>query len=367
MLTTGEEKDYKRIIRMINKAFRSCFPLLLPKVYRNRPEYAVCHRYAQDDKGRMIAATAVIPMTLHVGDRALKCAGVGSVATLKKARGKGLMNEMLLDAVKIGTDSGVQLMMLGGKRLRYERYGFVPSGFHTEFKVTDHAATRRKTDGYSFLKLKKNGGYLENIIRSHDTLEMRAEREKDNFSDILSSYFNTAYVVLKDGEYCGYLVKNIFGKTIEEIVLDGAEITDVVSAFVKFKRLKNVNVVVSPCREKDTREMYAFADAFKQQESISFNVLDYPAVIETMLVYKAKSVPLTDGEFNLGVDENTYKISVKSNTVAVTPSKDLPDAVFTKSQATILMFFPNNIYAEQYPLLKAWFPLPLYISAVDKV
>jgi predicted N-acetyltransferase YhbS len=363
MLKTANKNDYKRIIKTINCAFKTSFGLILPKLYKNHPEVAAFHRYAEDEKGKMIATTLTYPAHMHVDDSVLKCWGVGSVATLKRARGKGLMHEMMLDAVKIGIDNDADIMMLGGKRHRYERYGFVPCGAYAEFRVHGTDVKYRNIDGFNFVNLDKNSNYLDNIIASHNALEMRAEREKGMFFETLCSYLCKTYVVLKNGEYCGYIVKQ--WKTIVEIVLNGAEVDNAVAAFIKAKKLRGINVIISPEKGEDLKKMFAFADDFKFKKGTHINVLNHKNVIEILLNFKAKTEPLTDGEFNLKIDETTYKIAVNANVATVEQTDEAPNASFTKSEASILMFFPHSVYAQKYPLLRNWFPLPLHISTPD--
>lgn len=84
-------------------------------------------------EGRMVATIGLYPYPLRVGEVIFQTAGVGQVATLPEARGKGAMTS-LLQAVCLEADR-YDFTWLYGDRLRYGRYGWTAGGWTYRFKT----------------------------------------------------------------------------------------------------------------------------------------------------------------------------------------------------------------------------------------
>ncbi len=83
--------------------------------------------------GRMVATIGLYPYPLRSGQVTFQTAGIGQVATLPEARGKGAMSS-LLRAVCQEADH-YDFTWLYGDRLRYGRYGWTAGGWTYRFET----------------------------------------------------------------------------------------------------------------------------------------------------------------------------------------------------------------------------------------
>ncbi len=85
------------------------------------------HTIAVED-GRIIGCVAAYPFTMRIGGVEFRAAGIGQVATLPEARGRGVMSGIMKSICAELDGGGFDLAWLGGDRQRYGRFGWAVGG-----------------------------------------------------------------------------------------------------------------------------------------------------------------------------------------------------------------------------------------------
>ncbi len=85
------------------------------------------HTIAVED-GRIIGCIGAYPFTMRIGGVEFRTAGIGQVATLPEARGRGVMSAILRSVCAELDGGGYDLAWLGGDRQRYGRFGWAGGG-----------------------------------------------------------------------------------------------------------------------------------------------------------------------------------------------------------------------------------------------
>ena len=120
------------IIDFINMVFSQSaiphdFKTLIPKVYADGRGFDEIHAIALDNQ-RVRGVVAQLPISAKYAGQDLKIGYIGSVSSHKYARGSGYMKVLMAMQLENAEKSGIDIMMLGGQRQRYEYFGYSPVG-----------------------------------------------------------------------------------------------------------------------------------------------------------------------------------------------------------------------------------------------
>ena len=128
---TGKASDREDIIDFINMVFSQTgqphdFKILLPKLYADDSDTSACHFLAKED-GKIKAVVGLFPTEHVTGGQRLKIGHIGSVSVHKYARGRGYMKQLMAMAYDAAKHGGYDALVLGGKKNRYQYFGFQPT------------------------------------------------------------------------------------------------------------------------------------------------------------------------------------------------------------------------------------------------
>jgi len=90
------------------------------------------HTIAVED-GRIIGCVGMYPFRMRIGGVTFRAAGIGQVATLPQARGRGVMSAILSEVCRELDGGAYDLAWLGGDRRRYSRFGWASGGATMRF------------------------------------------------------------------------------------------------------------------------------------------------------------------------------------------------------------------------------------------
>ena len=99
-----------------------------------------------------------------------------------------------------------------------------------------------------------------------------------------------------------------------------------------------------------------------------YRIFDFPGVTQAYLWCRAAMGPLAEGRLVLDIPgECRMKIEVASGRACVETTEETPDLTLSPFEASRFLFSPMGGFV-QTPAGKVpagWFPLPLFVSAVD--
>lgn len=360
-----EHNDY---IDLANYTFGFDMEKLLPKVYREDYDSSTITKVAEDEEGRIVAQNAVLPQVIHAGGFKLCTNFLGSMVVHPRHRGQGHM-KALMNACLDEMRGNYHISVLGGKRQRYEYFGYTSGGLQHEYRIIDdnirHALKEEDSTGISFLPLSKAEGWLDLVIHLYTAREVYVERDPKQMEYILASYCQHALGILKDGKLSGYMLVSQDKTSISEFeVLCTEDIKKIVKAYFSTFGLKNAQFTFPAYETAITKEFSDFAEWYTIQPNNMFNIFDFAAVLEAFMTVKYCTYGLSEGSFSSVMDGQPVTITVTQNGVDVKRHAKDDAVVLNKMDAQKLILTPYGRYMN-LPVPFDWFPLPLFWHTVD--
>jgi predicted N-acetyltransferase YhbS len=384
--------DYDEVIDFGNYVFSAAhsphdFPVLLPKLYRREYFSEGIHYLAKED-GKIKAAVGAYPLSLRVCGETLPGRGIGMVSVHPYARSRGYMRALMGLALEDMRRDGVVFSCLGGQRQRYEYFGYTPTGTQPVFEC--RRANVRHVLGRDFvsdLSLRLVGAgdtaLLDEMYRLHEAKIAGAERQRERFFDILSSWNSQIFAVLKGESFFGYLVYYAENGEIGEInLIDYAgpsgltRLAEVVGLLLNFQGKINdrdrVSVMAQPHEKDKLAALSRFAEEGQFRPTFSFNIFDYPRFLSALLKLKCRDQKVPDGSWTVQIEgRETLTMAVIDGSPAVSKNNTTADAALSHLEAMELFFsFTAHLVSpiiRGNPFLQNLLPLPLSFELADGV
>ena len=321
----ADEKDYEELVDFINYVFshsggKTDFPSLLPKVYKNKDKIKY-HHIIKVDK-RIKGVVGAFPLTLSLLDEKVNVVGIGSVSAHPYSKGQGYMKELMNKAICEMKNENVDMSVLNGYRQRYEHFGYEPCGQAINFTILD-LNINYKLQELIHKKININlldendPNILEKAYKLHCKKNVKIERKKEEFLDILKSWNCRIYSVFKKGEFIGYISSN--NGTIEEIVIkDNKDLNFAIASYIKTFNHNEVNVRVPIYEKEKISQFLKICENYSITKNNNFRIFNYEKIVRIMLKLKATYSNLEDWEYNIKIiNYGILKIKVHKNQVEV--------------------------------------------------
>ena len=369
----AQKQDMEGVIDFINMVFSMLriphnFEALLPKVYAGEESLADIHLIAEEE-GRLCGCLAMYEFPLRVGGETLRVGYMGSMAVHPRVRGKGTMGELMRRQTLRGREMGMDMLVLGGQRQRYERHGYTPAGVTYTYAVSAanvrHALADVDAQGVTFRPFAQED--VAAAFALYNAQPVAGARTPKNFLATLGSYQNKAWVIAKDGEFAGYFVASADGQQITELRLaDMGDALPVVKAWLQEMNVRSVRVEAAPYDPQLNRTLAPICEGYSMGQNCMLQVVNVERVVKAYMQLKNQMEPLADGVFTIGWGKaGTYKIGVENGAVSVEKTDDMPDAQMSELEAMHLLFGWNRFSAPQVDTPRGWFPLPFHIPGPD--
>ncbi|MDU7928533.1 MAG: GNAT family N-acetyltransferase [Veillonella sp.] len=415
----ADEKDYEELVDFINYVFshsggKTDFPSLLPKIYKNKDKIKY-HHIIKVDK-RIKGVVGAFPLTLSILDEKVNVVGIGSVSAHPYSKGQGYMKELMNKAICEMKNENVDMSVLNGYRQRYEHFGYEPCGQAINFTILDLNINYKLQElihkEITINLLDENDpNILEEAYKLHCKKNIKIERKKEEFLDILKSWNCSIYSVFKKGEFIGYISSN--NGIIEEIVIkDNKDLNFVIASYIKIFNHKEVNVRVPIYEKEKISQFLKICENYSITKNNNFRIFNYEKIVRIMLKLKATYSNLEDGEYNIKIiNYGILKIKVHKNQVEVNKVeeknykakenfKNSEEKIYkakesfhssgeeiykgkkvlnsseegfymelNELEAMEFLFYPIKSYfnfnKDTPSFLNSWIPLPLYIENLD--
>ena len=160
---------------------------------------------------------------------------------------------------------------------------------------------------------------------------------------------------------------------MQELVLsDATLLPDVLQKSFDVLGLRSMELELPPWDLSLTPELGLLAEDLQIRVDHNYRIFNLPQVAEAFLKVKASYTPLPEGALRFSVSGQTFTLEVKEGNVLVS-SGETPEQPETfclsPMEAAALLFTPeawrNIPGAGENPLVRAWFPLPLYTGEQD--
>lgn len=364
----AKKDEYKGIVSLADKVFKNDFEKLLPKTFFPENNIHEITKVAENDNGELIAEVCVLPQQLTVFGKKLTTNYLGTVSVDEKHRGEGHMIKLMnicLDEMKGKYD----LSVLGGRRQRYEYFGYTYGGEQWEYVVNihniNHALKDIDASQISFAPLSSVVGATEFAAEFNKNRNTNIYRDSELTEKILSSYHNTPTAILENDTIIGYLLTYDCNLKISELALTDYKNTKrVIKAFFSHFQVPKTEIILPRYETQLHKELSDFAEMYRMIPCCSFNILDFANVTEAYLTLKNDTEGLTPGRFSAIMDNQPLTITVDSTGVKVERTASNDAVVLNKMEAQKLLLTPSGKYLD-IDVPKDWFPLPLFWYYVD--
>ena len=378
----GNHIPYADYMDLINLCFGFTTPEtqflgLLPKCYREhyRPQD---QNYVVTEDGVLTAAVGAYDHEIVVCGRRLPCRGIGNVAVHPDHRSKGYMKLAMNKSLEDMISDGIVLSTLGGRRQRYQYFGYDKAGTLYSFSISRDNI--RHTFGnfdapYTVREVTDPADpVIDEILSLAAGQPFTPIRARETYLDIANTW-KAKLLVFADptGRFMGYCVMD-GGNTLSEIcVAEGGELWSLIRTL--FVHLDSGFSVSLPAWQAEyAAALSPIAEGSAIRSSMMYNVLNYAAAVEAFMALKLTYAPLPDGTLTLRIHgfggDETLRITVEEgkHTVESISHEESADLELSHIQATELLFAPVSAFREtRSPLIRAWFPLPIWMYRADEV
>lgn len=342
------------------------FATLLPKVYAPDAPYDEAEQFvAVRDDGRIRALVAMRHMTLTTPAGQLHIGFVGTVSVHPYDRGEGHMKQLMRVMREAAEAQGVDILVLGGQRQRYQYFGFEKAGYRMRFTVTKtnirHALHDADASGITFADFdgadEKQKAFAADL---HERKAVRIERARDRFGVILHSWHSDSSVVLDGGKMIGFTAGNGMEITLE----NDAQLLRVIKAMMTERKLDSLTIDVQPWDHERIAILSSLAEDWKLTVPDMACVIDWAHVLPVLMNLRGMITPLLDGACVLSIDGNVYKLTVQDGKPHAEATCDPADLTLTNMEAQQLLFGLQGM-TKLHPQLMNWLPLPMDVPATD--
>ncbi|MHC1785680.1 MAG: GNAT family N-acetyltransferase [Christensenellales bacterium] len=345
------------------------FARLQPRVYA-RPG---SHRYhlVASRGGRLKAMVATLPLRLWLaGDSSLLIGFVGTVCVHPYARGEGHMKALMPMTRDRALAGGMEMLVLGGQRQRYNYFGYERAGSAITFSLNAtnlrHRLGGEAGDPYTFVPLEGlPPEELSFIQQLHQRQGLIVQRPPEDFVLTLRTWEGAGYGIRQKDRLIGYLYAR--GEEITEWALEPADaLLPLMQAWLLHKHLDEVRLTLSLHRREDIAILSEAAESYNVGDTCMIQVLDWRAVLQKLLDFKADHCPLEDGEAVLEITgAGRFLIAVEGGRPLIAPSAAPADLTLDHNAAVLRLFSLQSGFAHAGGPFRNWLPLYFLVPEAD--
>lgn len=365
----GQEAD---VLDFANYVFSQAhrphdFKQMWPKVY-TRDDFAPLHALAMEE-GRIRGMAALLPQQLLVSPGlTLSCGYIGTVSVHPYARGQGIMKNLMDMLFQRAQEQDMDLLLLGGRRHRYNYFGFERAGSEITFTFNQdclhHAMKDVPKQDIAFLPLQDAAPErIDMAYGRYKDMRMVVDRKREEFLAVLSGASQAPWLVIREGKAIGYINVAAQG-AISEMGLSLDSMLPVIKAWLIAKG--DIKAVVPQHAVEVIELLHPYAENYDLGDSAMARVLNWPRVLSALMQFKHSWMPLLDYQVVLEIaGVGRYLLKVAKGQVSVAPCELSPDITLTHNQAVNLLFSPLSLYKKEKEAFANWLPLPLDIPLSD--
>lgn len=372
----SESRDMENLIDFINMIFSMVrtphnFEEMLPKVYSKELRIDDMHVIAEDEEGRICGCLGMLVFPLRVQDTTLRVGYLGSMAVHPRARGQGVMGTLMQKQIDRGYELGLDLMVLGGQRQRYQYSGFETGGASYTYSITRanvrHALEKTDVSDWSVAPMTQED--VPMMLALYNRQAVSGARTEENFIATLKSYRRHAWTFRLAGKPVGYLSATADGQTIGEIVLEETSmLLPAIKAWMERQNAPKL-LISAALYDRELGEVLApICEAFSLNPNIMIRVLKPETTLAAYMKLKNSVSPLENGRAVLGWEGvGALEFVVQDGDIRVSLTDEMPEDTLSQIDFHQLIFGYNRFAAPKTnaKIPENWFPLPVYIPEPD--
>ena len=371
----AEAKDRESILDFINMVFSMLriphnFENMLPKAYSKELGKMDIHVLAEEE-GKLRGCLGLYVFPLTICGRMLHVGYLGSMSVHPSARGQGIMGELMRRQIARGEELGLDMLVLGGQRQRYQYSGFETVGANYTYSISKanvrHVLTSATDASIQFEIMEPY--HVDAALKIYNQQLVAGARTKDNFIACLKSYHKEALAIIEEGHLVGYISCDPNKQFINEIVLsDSISAATVLKAWFVHYPIKSLHIQVAPHDINLNQFLAPICESYSISPNCMLRVLKYENIIAAYFDLKRKISSIECGERIIGLEgKGTYCISITDDNISVAQTDLVADLTLNDRSLCQLLFDinPYTMMAERAVMPSNWLPLPFHIAEPD--
>lgn len=380
----GYDVPYADYMHLIDLTFgfetpETQFLGLLPKLYREerRPQDS---NYVVIEDGVLTAAVGAYDHEILVCGRRIPCRGIGNVAVHPDHRSKGYMKDTMNAALSDMITDGIALSTLGGRRQRYQYFGYDKAGPLYTFSLSRDCIRHTYGDLSAPFTVtpitEPDDPMIDCIMELNATRPFMPVRPRKDYLDVAVTWHARLFGVTDPADrnrFVGYCIMEGRDSIAEVQTVrpeDFMGLLRSVSACVE----SGISMRI-PFHDTDYIEAITpIAEGFSVGCSMQYNVLNYRTITDAFLALKLTFANLPDGEVSYLIHgyagDEILRITVKDGqgSVEALPAGSPVERELTHFEAISLLFSPvSPLRDNSSDKEKLWFPLPICMYHADEV
>ncbi len=374
--------DLPEILEVSNRIFAGednrYFQTYHPALYKDGVNTATDHFILRED-GKIKGIVGWFPSVMNVLGERIEVCGIGTVCVEKECRGKGYMRDIMEAILNEMKEKKTPVSVLGGRRQRYEYYGYTPSGicsnFYFNYDNAKHVFSKDQEATYTFIV--PDGSEKESFEKCLELYEKRPayiERTAEGFYDCLCNCRSKPILIYKNGELDGYasVSKDMSGINEYEIS-DNSDSCRMLKDFMFAFDLKGVSArQIFHFERAKLHALTKVCEGVNTSGADSYFIQDYAKLISAFGKLKASYLKIPNGEVVIDIKGiQKIKITAENNIIKAKETEEKEDISLEPLEA-VSAFFGQGAFnlevAEKLPAFaNALFPLPLFFSIPDMI
>lgn len=365
------ETDFKEeIIDFINYVFSQSyhphdFKTISPKSYSDEVEGLGAVHYLAMEDGKIKALVAARIIDVSFCGLNLKYSVIGNVSVHPYSRGKGYMKKLMNMALEDAKARNIDIMVLGGRRQRYQYFGFENAGSQFSFKITEpnirHCCSDIDSSIISFRPLDDaSETEIDKALELYQKSAFHCLRPRDEFRIIMKTWNSPCFILYKYKEMIGYA----FGPHQEIVLEDDKDFPFVLKAIFEYMNTKEIKITVPIFCNERINYLYEICQNCSIETVEMINILNHQKVLDTLLKFRASYQKLRDGVAEISIEGEAFRITVLNGAPAVERIRETVEQDMSKISFVQKFFdIPSAFFDDEK--FKNWLPLPFLIDEPD--
>ena len=378
----GRNVAYTDFMDLINESFgfhepEQNFLYLLPKCYREEYRPQDSNYVVIDEDGALTTAVGAYDHELVVCGRRIPCRGIGNVGVHPDHRNKGYMKMAMDQSLADMIADGIALSTLGGRRQRYQYFGYDKAGPFYSFEVSSQNARHALKDygqGYTVREITDPADpVIDEIMALNAAQPVNPVRPRDRYLDIANSWHARLLVIARSERFVGYCIGNHYSSVSELQIVRDEDIMDVLKALYDFYN-GAYHIGLPPHQAAYIHALEPIAESLNLGIAMHFNILNYRLVTEAFLALKQTYTDLPDGEMTLLIHgyagDERIRVAIQNGipSAEYIPDTTPVDYELTHLEAIAFLFSPFSPVRDcASALARQWLPLPICMNRADEV
>ena len=360
--------EFEQFLRFLERSYGhsfNFFPRIHPDLYH--PSGLDAFLVAVED-GRIVSHVGTFPMRVVAGRAVIEFGGIGGVATLPDARGRGYMSRLLQESLRRMRERGVQASILWGDRRRYRNFGFETCGVGYEVTLTLRSL---EGAGVQALPVEEadpaSPATVAHVQRFQALRAFRVERPR---LDLTLARHGVRVFVCDDG----YLLAQHEARDldVQEVVSASGNEAGLVFGALRHTFGSRATLMAGPEDDPAVRRLAAAAHGWRAVPQGMITVVDWPALAAALRpVLEERAAPLKPFSVVIGcrsadgVDWATLRWAGSS--LDVLPGRKGDAECVLEAGELVAALFGGPYSKERLGPLAALTPVPFHVPRLDHV